>query len=328
MSYPPTQAQVRGGAGSRSPDVDLLLRAGPFHTALRAAIEQSGLTLEALQHRLAQRGIRVSRASLSYWQQGRSRPERADSLRAVRAIEHILGLPAHTLAALLGPPRPRGRWTRGGSVARRYDGLLEPAPALAQTIEPVLGPSDRKMRVFCQEDRVRVGPDRAIYSVRTRVVVRALDDDPDRFLAVYCAEPGSQARDIVPTAEENCRLGRVRRHPQAAVIAMELLFDRRLRAGETHLFDYEFAISSPIPSADYRRGFRYPGDTYVLGVRFAEEAVPVRCFALTQNGVRQDGVEAECDEVDGELPLTPGRWVHRVARDVNPGVLGVRWEWE
>ncbi|SFQ58995.1 hypothetical protein SAMN05421810_11076 [Amycolatopsis arida] len=313
---------VPARGGQRSPDVDLLLHAGPFHAALRAAIEDSGLTLEGVRHRLAQRGIRVSLASLSYWQQGRSRPERADSLRAVRAIEHILGLPAHSLAALLGPPRPRGRWTRRNTPDQHYDGLLEPAAALAQTVRPVLGPSDHKLRVFSQEDRVRVGADRAIRVVRTSVVVRALEDDPDRFLAVYCAEPGSRAGDILPSAGENCRLGRVRRHPHAPVIAIELLFDRRLRAGETHLFDYQFTIDSAVPSVDYRRGFRYPGDSYVLGIRFAEESIPVRCFAFTQHEPHGGS------NVDGELPVTPGRWVHRVARDLRPGVLGVRWEWE
>ncbi|TDD41467.1 hypothetical protein [Saccharopolyspora elongata] len=45
------------------------------------------VALEGLRGRLARRGIKVSLASLSYWQQGRSRPERADSLRALRAIE-------------------------------------------------------------------------------------------------------------------------------------------------------------------------------------------------------------------------------------------------
>ncbi|WP_218952135.1 hypothetical protein [Amycolatopsis anabasis] len=311
-------------SGANAPGVDVLLRTGPFHSALRASIEHSGLTLEGLRHRLEQRGIRVSMASLSYWQRGRSRPERADSLRAVRAIESIVGLPPHSLAALLGPPRPRGRWTaKSAAMSRRYDGILEPALALAQVVEPVLGPSDHKLRVLFSEDMVTVGLDRAIRSVRTRMVVQAVEDDPDRHLAVYSAEPGSDAREILPLAHENCRLGRISRHSQAAVIAIELLFDRRLRAGETHLFDYEFGIRSPAASFDYRRGFRYPADTYVLGVRFAESALPVRCFELTQFGA-QGGPCAP----DGELTLTGGRWVHRLDRQVQPGVLGIAWEWD
>jgi len=305
-------------AGATSPEHD----PGSFPGALRAAIEGSGLTLERLRYRLAQRGIRVSVTSLSYWQQGRSRPERAHSLRAVRAIESILGLPSHSLAALLGPPRPRGRWTGRQLADREYDGILEPATALAETIKPVLGQSDRKLRVFSQEDAVTVGEDRTIRAVRTRMVVRALEDDPDRHLAVYCGERGSTADEIVVTARENCRLGRVRRHPGAPVIAAELMFDRRLRVGETHLLEYEFTVDSPVPSPDHRRGFRYPADAYVMSVRFADSAVPARIYGFSQ---REPHV---VPRVDGELILTTGRWVHRAARDVHPGVLGIGWEWD
>jgi hypothetical protein len=290
-----------------------------FPTALRAAIEASGLTLERLRHRLAQRGIQVSVTSLSYWQQGRSRPERADSLRAVRAIESILGVPPHSLGALLGPPRPRGRWL--DREEREYDGILEPATALAETIKPMLGPSDRKLRVFSQDDAVTVGADRAIRSVRSRIVVRAVADDPDRYLAVYCGERGSTATDIEITERENCRLGRVRRHPKLPVIALELLFDHRLRAGETHLLEYVLAIDSPVESPDYRRGFRYPADAFVVSVRFAESALPARVFGFSQ---REPHV---VPQVDGEMIITAGRWAHRAARDIRPGVLGIGWEW-
>jgi hypothetical protein len=290
-----------------------------FHSVLRAAISDSGLTLDRLRHRLAQRGIQVSVTSLSYWQQGRSRPERADSLRAVRAIESILGMPRHSLAALLGPPRPRGRWTKRD---RDYDGILGPAQALTEAVTPMLGPSDHKLGVFSEEDTVVVGPDRTIQSVRTRLVVEATSDGPDRYVAVYSAEPGSDSTDIQITAEENCRLGRVRRHPDEAVIAAELLFDRRLRLGETHIFDYQVTISAPPVSVDYRRGFRYPASTYVLRVRFTEGVLPAQIHAFAQHKPHA----TIC--VGDELIVTSGQWVHRADRDVKPGVLGISWEWD
>ncbi|RSM90665.1 transcriptional regulator [Kibdelosporangium aridum] len=288
-----------------------------FHSVLRAAIEDSGLTLDRLRHRLAQRGIQVSVTSLSYWQQGRSRPERADSLRAVHAIETILGMPRHSLAALLGPPRPRGRWTKRD---RNYDGILAPSDALAEAVTPMIGPSDSKLRVFSQEDSVRVGTDRAIQSVHTRFVVETTADGPDRHLAVYCAEPGTDSADISVKAVANCRLGRVRRHPGAAVIAAELLFDRRLRIGETQFFDYAITISAPTASFDYRRGFRYPADVYVLRVQFG--ALPARVHGFTQ--VKPHGTVI----VEDELIVTSGQWVHRAERTVKPGVIGIGWEWD
>jgi hypothetical protein len=290
-----------------------------FHSALRAAIEDSGLTLDRLRHRLAQRGIQVSVTSLSYWQQGRSRPERADSLRAVHAIESILGMPRHSLAALLGPPRPRGRWTKRD---RDYDGILGPADALAEAVTPMIGPSDSRLRVFSQEDSVLVGPDRTIRSVHSRFVVEATADGPDRHVAVYSAEPGTSSADISVEALANCRLGRTRRHPDAAVIAAELLFDRRLRIGETQFFDYAITISAPTTSFGYRRGFRYPADSYVVRVEFSDKVLPARVHGFSQLKPHA-GVT-----VDDELIVTSGRWVHRAERSVKPGVIGIGWEWD
>ncbi|WP_311931138.1 hypothetical protein [Microbispora sp. H11081] len=86
-----------------------VLRSGPFERALRAAIRTRGLSLDRLHSRLRERGFEVSMSSLSYWQRGRSRPERAASLAAVRELEVILSLPEYALIGLLGPPRPRGR---------------------------------------------------------------------------------------------------------------------------------------------------------------------------------------------------------------------------
>jgi hypothetical protein len=109
-------------AGDRTQrDVTSLLRTGPFDEALRAAIMARGLSLERLHVRLAERGVRISLASLSNWQRGRSRPERSASLAAVRELEAILGLPPHSLVTLLGPRRPRGRWLGHDSVALRKE---------------------------------------------------------------------------------------------------------------------------------------------------------------------------------------------------------------
>ncbi|KIF01860.1 hypothetical protein PL81_33240, partial [Streptomyces sp. RSD-27] len=74
-------------------DLGRLLRGGPFHLALRAALAARGLPLHRVQHRLAARGIKLGVTSLSYWQQGARRPRHRESLRAVSALEEILDLP-------------------------------------------------------------------------------------------------------------------------------------------------------------------------------------------------------------------------------------------
>ena len=60
-----------------------LLVTGPFPEALRAAIQVKGLSLERLHHKLKTRGAPISITALSYWQSGRRRPERPESLRAL-----------------------------------------------------------------------------------------------------------------------------------------------------------------------------------------------------------------------------------------------------
>ncbi|RJQ87087.1 transcriptional regulator [Amycolatopsis panacis] len=90
------------------PELERLLETGPFAEALRTAIRVRGLGLERIRYRLRSRGTPISLATLSHWQSARCRPERPESLRALRSLEDILGVPDGALTRLLGPPRPRG----------------------------------------------------------------------------------------------------------------------------------------------------------------------------------------------------------------------------
>lgn len=87
-----------------------VLAAGPFDVALRAAIRARGLGLDRIRYRLRGRGTTVSLATLSHWQSGRCRPERPESLEALRNLEDILNVPDGSLSRLLGPPRARTRF--------------------------------------------------------------------------------------------------------------------------------------------------------------------------------------------------------------------------
>src|SRR2546430_16527046 len=81
--------------------------AGRFSHALRTAIQASGLTLNRIQYRLRERGFEVSSATLSYWQSGRRRPTRHESILVGRALEEVLRVPAGAPAAARAPPRAR-----------------------------------------------------------------------------------------------------------------------------------------------------------------------------------------------------------------------------
>lgn len=298
----------------------MLLRTGPFHEALRAAIDESGLTLERVRDRLAARGIRVSPASLSYWQQGRSRPERADSLRAVEAIESILGLPRLSLRALLGPPKPRGRWA-GRPKEPALESVIGPMEVLGEAVAEVLSGDEGRARVVAVEDRVSLRADRSVRRVSTRVVLRACEDGADRMPALYSGEPETDPAGISVVAAENCRIGRVAKREDAPLLAAELLFDRPLRAGETYVMEYEFLIGPGPAANEYRRAFRYAIGTCLISVRFDPAALPVR--------LRELGRDTDRDPVrDNPMTLTHGRSTHLFGTDFGPGVHGISWEWE
>ncbi|RGA03881.1 hypothetical protein DI270_016750 [Microbispora triticiradicis] len=179
-----------------------VLRSGPFERALRTAIRARGLSLDRLHSRLRERGVAISLSSLSYWQRGRSRPERAASLAAVRELETILSLPEYALIGLLGPPRPRGR--RPETVA-----------------------------VLSHHEQVVVGADRRRNRASARVVLRAAAPGVDRYVVAH--PPGARL-----LRAESCRPGRS--DDAGPGTLTELIFPHPLTTGETRVVEYVTAF--------------------------------------------------------------------------------------
>ncbi|MBA8952494.1 multiprotein-bridging factor 1 family protein [Actinomadura namibiensis] len=295
-------------------------RAAPFDEALRAAIRARGLSLERLHARLADRGIRVSLASLSNWQRGRCRPERSHSLHAVRALEQILGVPEDSLVSRLGPPRPRGRWVRHVPGALPYREVCPVHASVDRLLEQIDGPGDGRLEWLSCHERFRVGPDRREVGVRTRLVLRALADGVDRHVALHYNELG-----LLPELRGTayCRAGRTRTDRADGVTAVELLFERPLERGETTVVEYEFGYGEDAPlTTFYRRWFRFPAHDYLLQVQFDAAALPARCYRDWQPNVSTEPTDLQ------ELRLTGSHTAHLADVDIRPGVHGVRWEWD
>ncbi len=124
-------------------------------------------------------------------------------------------------------------------------------------------------------------------------------------------------------AQENCRTGRVRWHHDTGLLAAELLFDTRLRTGDTFLFRYGFEDGTAGPCAEYLRGFRLAGGQYALQVSFDHEALPVRCHRFAQHSPAAPRSGRQ------ELPLSGRhRSVHLVEPRVRSGIVGIEWDWE
>lgn len=325
-----SRADARGwvAAGSDSAraesarDLPHLLRDGPFHLALRAALTARGLPLHRVQHRLAARGIKLGVTSLSYWQQGARRPGRPESLKAVRALEQILELPEGALLRLLAAPDPAAPGTTR-PPARSYRALFSMGAAVEALLAGMELPADGGLHTVGHHERVRIGPAGELLGRESQHVVRAHRDGVDRYIAVHHGDPGCDPERIRVRADENCRTGRIRRHPEAELVVAELLFDARLRAGDTYVFGYGFEDGTAGRSTEYVRGFSYTGGQYVLQVRFDEAALPVRCRRFTRSG--PDAPRGRLADLN---PSGPHRAVHLVESGVRRGIVGIGWDWE
>lgn len=307
--------------GADPAELGRLLRGGPFHLALRAALAARGLPLHRVQHRLAARGIKVGVTSLSYWQRGARRPRHAESLRAVAALEQILELPDGALVRLLASPAPDPGPAR--PAARSYRALFSMGGTVEQLLDAMELPPDGGLHSLGHHERVRIGPAGEMRARESQQIVRAHRDGVDRYLAVHHGDPGCDVSRMRVTAYENCRTGRVRCHPEAGVVVAELLFDARLRRGDTYVFGYGIEDGTGARSGEYVRGFSYAGGQYMLQVRFDEAALPVRCRRFARTGPEAPRT--------GLADLTPSgrhRAVHLVEQSVRRGILGIAWDWD
>lgn len=301
-------------------ELDSALRGGPFHVALRAAIAARGLPLQRVQHHLSRYGVKVGVTSLSYWQQGARRPQRPESLRAVRALEEILQLPEESLIRLLAENDSPSSQRSG---ARSYRSLVEASGVLQRLLAELGTTPDGGLHALGHHEHVRIGRRRELLHRESQHIVRAHKDGVDRFVAVHHGDPGCAPERMRVEALDNCRTGRVRYHHDTGVLVAELLFDTRLRAGDTYLFRYGVEDGTAGVCREYARGFGPAGGQYALQVRFDENAVPVRCHRFTQHSAAAPRSGRQ------ELTFTDRhRSVHIVEPRVRTGIVGIAWDWE
>jgi hypothetical protein len=268
---------------------------------------------------MAQRGVHVSTTTLSYWKNGRSRPERAGSLHAVQVLEDLLGLPDRNLVALLGPRRPRGRYVAPEGGGLRIEHLFDEPGELVSLINGLDMPLLQPLRVISVDETLEIDADRRQRRLRVREVVMATED---RVAYSYIALRGiSSGQPPMVLGTKFCRLGRVRMCEDMSLLLAELVLDRVLAKGDKTVREYELDIRDTEQDTIYDRRFPLSAHEYVLQVNFHPDAVPARCTSY-----RQDTASAPVEDI-GQVWIDHEHVAHLVQVDLTPGIYGLRWEW-
>ncbi|HEY1133847.1 MAG TPA: hypothetical protein VGE77_04665, partial [Nocardioides sp.] len=292
-------------------------RPDDFAPALRAAVDASGLGLESIQRRLAQRGVRISVATLSYWQTGARTPGRRASLEVVAHLEDVFGMPGGSLVALVPPPRPRG------PVQRRTDEVTVPRfterEAVRRVTEAVENPDSLLLGRMSHHDEVTVGRHRRLTSARTRIVGRAESDGLTGMGITQFLDDRTAGAPRL-TIHSGGQVTQEVLDPEHRVVGVALTYDEPLQRGDAVLIDYELTTAGRGPrDASYDASCSLAVREYVLSVRFDLEDLPSRCEAYQ---IQRDGT-----------PLHPRRRVRLdqrgqallVALDCPPGTVGMAW---
>ncbi|CCH33299.1 helix-turn-helix transcriptional regulator [Actinosynnema sp. NPDC047251] len=293
-----------------------------FSAALRAAIQRSGLSLNEISRRLREQSTPVSISALSYWQNGENRPERAGSLAAVAALEAILGQPPETLTALLGPRRPRGRWTNRTGPTITYDQVWERPESVARALAKVDATPDEldTPHRLSQYVSYRVDGRGHEESMRVRRLIRADHDGTSRF--IFVTRCSSLTQPPVVTFTEGCRPARFRADVPSSTCAFEFVLDRPLDSGE--LAAVEFGVRLPPGQTDRHAQLAIyrPTRDLVLQIAFDPDHVPLRC-----NGYFQPR-HAMPVEKRGEVTFDRSAGTFQfITLDPAPGQYGIQWSW-
>lgn len=287
-----------------------------FAEGLRAAVAARGLSLDRIRYHLRQRGHDLSIATLSYWQSGRSHPDRAASLAALGSLEEILGVPRASLAALLPPTK---RLPEGLSSAATLS--LSPIHDAGRRLDELIAELgmtwSEGLRRVSMHDVLVVAEDRSIIRHASHDLHIATQNGVASRAVGHVWPPGVRDFRLEPTL--NCTIGRIVEDLDQGVQVVELLFSRTLSEGESIVTEYRRVAPLGVDFDTYwERGFAVGIREVVFEVRFAPTMLPARIEVYKR---AQDGSEI-VRRLSAEGGTATAIW-----SDVGTEVVGIRWEW-
>jgi hypothetical protein len=295
---------------ARPPDED------GFAAVLGRAVEARGLSLSALQRRLADRGHQVSTGTLSYWRSGQRQPEKPASIDAVAEIEELLGLDSGDLRSRIGPSR-----RPGPPLPQVEDGGAAPPDVPVRDSLRRLGLSEvgQQLQDVTLHVTLDVDADRQMTRQTVRTMLRATAGGAQRWFHYIFAER-PVAHPLAVDRVAGARLGSCDMRPEVGLFTSELVLPRPLSVGETAIIE----TSTPLVDLGghdtrYLHHVDRRLSEVVIWVRFDAAALPTRCTQTVQP-LHEPAVETPLD-------LGGVDTVHVAARWFGPGSVGLTWEW-
>lgn len=296
-----------------------------FPAALRAAIATRGLSLEYLRAYLADQGLRVSVATLSYWRSGRRLPDRGPSMLVLAELEKLLELPAGFLTSKVNPRRPGSQVA--SALPSHYETVVGPGPAFTpgtRYTEGVINAAievlgldwDDGLRRVSYHDRIEIRPDRTDGPHDVRTVFVADRDGVDRFPIWYTNDDHDAFPFVLPVS--NCTLGRAAELRDQGGVAAEMFLDRPLEKGESYIVEHRLeSIGQTSPTWNFYRRIGVGIREFVIEIRFPPETTPTSAYCRRVIGDESSLVET---------PVV-GNSLHLLEMDPVPGIYGLEWAW-
>ncbi|MDN5562489.1 hypothetical protein EDD41_1360 [Luteococcus japonicus] len=286
-----------------------------FASVLNDAIKSRGLTLERIRHRLEELDVKVSVATLSYWQNGRSQPVRAHSGRTLAALEEVLELEPGTLVS-----------TAPMSAKRRRSGNGPGPLPIPKTVEEALlqaGLSRDHLRTVSTHVTAMVAPDRTQSSEVIRKVAQCVVGGAKDFPLVVQDDDGDPDGGEEVHGLSNCHVGQRIVIPQKELAVTQMLLPRSLRQGEYIMFEYMTTLAPTTePTQMMALAVPHTGEV-VMEVQFSRGAVPKRVVGYTASPEDELTVSHPAAV---ELPVSEGL-AQLIKLDVPPSLCVVQWEW-
>lgn len=287
-----------------------------FSAVLGRAIEVRGISLLALQRRLADRGHRVSAGTLSYWRSGQRLPEKPTSLDAVTEIEDLLGLDPGTLHGRIGPSR-----RPGPPLPQVAAGAAAPSDVPVQEALRELGLADagQELQDITLHITVDVDAERQMTRQTVRTMLRATASGAQRWYHVIFAEQ-PVPEPLFLEQVVGARVGATVDRPEVGLVASELVLPRPLEVGETAIIETTTRLVD-LGGRDttYFHHIDRRMSEVVIWVRFDAAALPTRCVQTVQPMKRP--------AVETPVHLAGLDTAHVAARSFGPGSIGLTWEW-